>query len=207
MTGTDDKPRRPWPLILLLLSFGLPAVIAWTLFFAGWTPPTTGNYGELLDPPRALEPNGLAPASTTPRHMERDFRGKWTILIATRGACDEDCEARLRETRQVRLALAQNADRARRVLLLPEGSDDLDEALLDRHGDLHVYRAADVDWAWPESAPDDPQVSVVDTRGYQMLWYPEPLDASGLLDDLKHLLRLSNVDIERLDGLQDSNGQ
>ena len=48
------RPARPTPLLLLIAIFSLPVLIAYALYFSGWRPETGGNYGELVQPPRAL---------------------------------------------------------------------------------------------------------------------------------------------------------
>ncbi len=196
MTDTTARKRGRWPLILVLAIFFVPAGIAWTLFFTGWVPDSTGNHGELIDP-HQLQPV-LVDADGQPVQASR-FRGKWTILILQAGPCDAACESDLVDTRQVRLALAQNADRTQRVLVLPEGAPLPD--VMDAHQDLIVYWATDP--VLPADADSPGAVSLVDSRGYRMMRYSEPLDAGGLLADVKHLIRLSNIDLERLHGLSE----
>ncbi len=203
MIDRQQRNRSRWKLVLVLAVFFVPAGIAWTLFFAGWTPASTGNHGDLVQPPHQLQPV-LVDAAGNPVPVS-SLRGKWTLLMQEQGDCNAACNERLQETRQVRLALAQRTDRTQRVLVLPEGMDGPGPAELRQHPDLRVYwRTGEL---LPEDAPGAPgaerTVSVLDTRGYRMMLYPEPLDARGLLEDLKHLIRLSNIDLERLQGLSD----
>lgn len=205
MTPTDSQTRRGRRALLLVVAlFLVPAAIAWTLFFSGWRPATTSNHGELLEPPVQLEvPAMTRVAGPASEDGPPDLRGKWTMLMTLQGRCDSDCSQRLRETRQIRRALAQNTDRAQRVLVVAEGNQPPDESLLERHRDLYVVTTDGTGWTRPPETAGPVSLSLVDTRGYQMMRYHEPFEASGMLDDLRHLLRLSNVDIERLDGLSD----
>lgn len=201
MTGAERR-RIPWALILLLASFLVPAAVAWTLFFSGWTPPGTGNHGDLVQPPHHLE-GELRTVAGEPV-TNSDLRGHWTMLVLSDGPCAETCAERLDQTRRVRLALAQNADRVRRVLVLPPEAPLPADTLLEAHGDLTIYHGRGLLPEDTGAASDNGlHVSVLDTRAYRMMAYPEPLDAGGLLQDLKHLLRLSNVDLERLQGLSE----
>lgn len=199
---TDEKAqlrRGRRTLLVVLAIFLLPAAVAWTLFFGGWRPPATSNHGELLDPPVRVEPptlTGVAGADGVP-----DFRGQWTMLITVVGPCEEVCQDRIQETRQIRRALAQNIDRAQRVLVVGDEEYAPSDAFLERHPDLHVV-VGETAWARPSDAPDV-ALSLVDSRGFRMMDYGEPFSPPGMLEDMKHLLRLSNVDIERLDGLSD----
>ncbi|MCK8516920.1 hypothetical protein M0534_11375 [Methylonatrum kenyense] len=199
MTETGKRPA-PWPLILLFASFLVPAAIAWTMFFTGWHPSGTANHGDLIQPPHHLE-GELRDIDGAAVDRNR-FRGRWTILMVHDGACAEACIERLRETRQVRLALAQNADRVRRVLVLPAGAEPPENAVLEDNQDLRVVFGEN---PIPDAAHggNGMSLSLMDTRAYRMMAYPEPLDAGGLLQDLKKLLRLSNIDLERLQGLSE----
>ncbi|MEX0730300.1 MAG: hypothetical protein WED00_13830 [Aquisalimonadaceae bacterium] len=203
--STSKRKGPPWPLILLLAAFLVPATIAWTLFFSGWQPTDTANHGELLVPPQRIEGRLL---TDTGIPVDADIlRGKWTILIVSHGACEADCLERLVQTRQARLALAQHTDRTRRVLLMPEGVPGLNGRDLDAHPDLTVYRGDSAmlpSMRLPADAPV--HVSLIDTGAYRMMVYPEPLDSGGLLQDMKRLLRLSNVDLERLQGVTEEDG-
>lgn len=202
---TTPKPKGlPWPLILLAASFLVPAVIAWSLFFSGWRPGDTTNHGTIVQPPQRLE--GALLTETGAAEDPDVLRGKWTILIVSGGDCARTCEERLLETRQTRLALAQHADRVHRVLLLPPGATPLSETQADAHPDLTVYRRGG------HMLPDDAipgegavHVSLLDTGGYRMLAYPEPLDAQGLLADMKKVLKISNLDLERLQSISEDN--
>ncbi len=193
------KPRLA--MIVLLASFFVPASIAWTLFFAGWTPGSTGNHGALVEPPHQLD-GELVDARGDPVPASV-LRGRWSMLLVNQGPCGDTCRARLADLGQVRLALAQNMDRAQIVLLLPEGTP-LPDDLAGEHAHLQVH------WMRDGILPaDDPEAdaeistSLVDTRGYRMMRYEEPLDAYGMLQDIKRLLRLSNIDLERLQGLSE----
>ncbi|WP_290648730.1 hypothetical protein [Aquisalimonas sp.] len=201
MTQRDEQTRRGRRMLLLLLAvFVVPAAVAWTLFFSGWRPATTSNHGELLDTPTRLNPPELRQMVGPGDDNALDFRGKWTMLMVSRGPCEDACVERLRATRQIRLALAQHTDRAQRVLVLPEGVDPPPEAVLARHRDLYVV-AGPTDWVG--NGNEALSLSLADTRGYRMMRYSDPFEPSGMLADMKHLLRLSNIDIERLDGLSE----
>lgn len=189
-------------LILVLVCFFGPASIAWTLFFSGWIPGSTSNHGTLLDPPQRL----AAPLLDEEGEAVPDsvLRGRWSMLVVTAGACDDACLDRLSALRQVRLALAQNMDRARVVLVMPEGTEAPPEVMETDDDVIAVYWADEP--VLPENDPARDaalSVSLVDTRGYRMMRYGDPFAPSGVLADLKKLLRISNLDLERLQGLSE----
>jgi len=198
-----QNPKRqgtPWAMILLFAMFLVPTGIAWTLFFTGWRPATTANHGELVTPPHRLQ-GELQSANGESMAME-ELRGRWTILIRSLGPCEAECLERVQQTSQVRQALAQNRDRVQRVLVLPMDAPLPNGEIGSAHADLQIYRSDDPLLPEDSAQRDMPlHVSLQDTRGYRMLSYAEPLDAGGMLQDMKKLLKISNIDIERLQGL------
>lgn len=203
MTPDDHRTRRGRRLLLLLMVlFLIPPAIAWTLYFSGWRPATTSNHGELLDPPVRLDVPELSLVAG-PDAAAPDLRGEWTLLMTLNGTCGETCMERLRQTRQIRLALAEDARRLQRVLVVPEeGTAPTDRQLLAQE-DLHVVTSRSLEWTRTPRDDEALSMSLVDTRGFQMMRYAQPVNPSGMLEDLRHLLRLSNSELETLDGLSD----
>jgi hypothetical protein len=132
-----------------------------------------------------------------------DLRGEWTLLMTLNGTCRETCMERLRQTRQVRLALADDARRLQRVLVVPEGGTPPTDRQLLAQEDLHVVTTPSLEWTRTRRDDESLSISPVDSRGFQMMRYAQPVNPSGLLEDLRHLLRLSNSELETLDGLSD----
>jgi hypothetical protein len=195
------RPRSIWngrlALLLLLACFFVPAAVAWTLFFTGWTPSSTGNHGELIQPPQRLD-IALVDASGRPP-ADGVFRGRWSIVLTAEHGCGPDCERMLDELLRVRVALAQHADRTRIMLVLPTGAQPpaLPDAALERALSIYWHAVPEA----PAEASRGSSIELIDTRGFAMMRYPQPFVASGLLADLKKLLRISNIDLERLQGL------
>ena len=81
---------------------------------------------------------------------------------------------------------------------VPEDREPPGARQLLGHADLYVVRAPDLEWTRTRRDREAVSVSLVDTRGFQMMRYQTPLDASGMLSDLRHLMRLSNEELEEL---------
>ena len=197
--NTDARTRSGRRKLLLILGlFLVPPVIAWTLYFSGWRPASTGNHGQLVDPPVQLEVPSLDVVASPRDAGAPDLRGEWTLLLTLNSPCGEPCLEQLHATRQVRTALAEDARRLQRVLVVPEDREPPGARQLLGHADLYVVRAPDLEWTRPRRDREAVSVSLVDTRGFQMMRYQTPLDASGMLSDLRHLMRLSNEELEEL---------
>ena len=93
----DSRPAarraRRW-LLLLIAVFSLPVLIAYALYFSGWRPETSGNYGELVQPPRALPEIVLQTLDGQALRVS-ELRGKWTLLMFGAAECPRPCEAAL----------------------------------------------------------------------------------------------------------------
>ncbi|MEK7262425.1 MAG: cytochrome oxidase assembly protein, partial [Pseudomonadota bacterium] len=76
--ATTRRARRR--LLLLIAIFSLPVLIAYALYFSGWRPETSGNYGELVQPPRALPELVLQTLDGRALRVS-ELRGKWTLLM------------------------------------------------------------------------------------------------------------------------------
>ncbi len=190
-----DQWRTRLKLIGLALVFVGPVVAAWVLLMIGWRPAGQVNYGSLVEPPVPVQAAGLTlngePVS------ERFFRGRWTMLISIGAACGEECLQVLDQTGRVHVALNQNMDRVRRVLVLAEGQRPPEE--------LHAFEFvnAPVSTLREWNGHDPVSIQLVDPDGLRMMSYGYPLEARGLLKDFERLLRLSRRAVERYRAMLD----
>lgn len=185
-------------LIALILVFVGPLALAIVLFaFRDRLPiPGPRTVGELIVPAVPvpdLHPRSLAAAPLT----ESIPRGRWTLAYLTAGGCDLQCEANLFKMRQVRLLVGRDRDRVDRLLLItgPTRPGGLDE-IIKRYPKLPIgeLNAADQHALVQVLSAELPDhVFIVDPLGNAMMRYPTDVTAKGLLKDLKHLLKVSQI--------------
>ncbi len=185
--------RSRWVLLAILALCVAPVVASYLAYYLV-KPDGRTNYGELLDPPRAVE--GLVVREVNDAQATFDaLRGKWVLLTVGTQGCDEACAARLYSIRQVRLTTGKERDRVHRVLLL-SGNGEPAASLLAEHEGLRVWRA-DADLArWlPPAQGGMPQdhIFVIDPLGNVMLRFPRSADPSRMKKDIARLLRASRV--------------
>ncbi|KAB7624439.1 hypothetical protein [Alkalilimnicola sp. S0819] len=187
-----NKPKSAsgsrWVVVALLLIFFAPVLTAIFLVQSGWSPASHTNRGELIAPPQQLQPGTLNPVGEDGDGQA--LRGTWTLLQLWPTACDGDCQALMDELGRVHLALNKDMDRVTRALILPDGVPMPE--LADAVRGFSVAAGTLEEWGAGAGG-----VQLLDPRGYRMMRYPLPLDASGLLNDLEHLLRLSDEEQER----------
>jgi cytochrome oxidase Cu insertion factor (SCO1/SenC/PrrC family) len=176
--------------------FVLPLAIAFfTYYGTAWRPAGHVNHGTLISPARPLPAVALpqvslgAPAATP-------WRGKWSLVYVGDGACDSACRQALYLMRQTRLALNTDMTRIARVFLV-SGGCCAGEFLAREHAGLIVLDASTADGQvllreFPASERAH-TLFIVDPLGNLMMRYDARENPRGLLEDLKKLLRLSQI--------------
>lgn len=191
--ASDPRPSRA-KLVYIFLLFFLPTVASIVLMQLGWRPAGTVNHGELVQPVEEIARLPLSDADGKPVG-DAPFRGHWSVLVSSDAECGDPCLQTLSQVGHVHVALNKDMDRLRVGLVLPPEVEapDLPERVM-------VLRAPPAQLAaWAAGAGGDGKlgVHIVDYQGLRMMVYPTPLDASGMLKDIRRLLRLSEEDVER----------
>jgi hypothetical protein len=189
------RNRNLRTLALLAGLFLLPLLFAFfTYYGTDWRPARHVNHGALIEPPRSLPPVTLPKVlrgeAATPLH------GSWALVYVGSGSCDASCRAALYLMRQTRLALNTDMTRVTRVFLV-SGECCASEFLAREHPGLTVLDASAESAAallreFP-AAERAHTVFVVDPLGNLMMSYDARQNPHGLLEDLKKLLRLSQI--------------
>ncbi len=189
-------------LVLLFIVFALPVVIAYALYFSGWRPEGSGNYGQLVQPPRPLPDLTLTTLDSSTIRLEA-LRGKWSLVIFAAAECLKPCEANLDKMQRVVLAQGENAERVRPVFVVTDARarDWLHYAIKDYPGTLVLtgpppaVRALSAHFALaPGAAPEGlNRLYLVDPIGNFMMSWPADADANRVRKDLARLLRVSQV--------------
>ena len=199
----DAATRRARRRLLLLVAiFSLPVLIAYALYFSGWRPETGGNYGELVQPPRALPELALQTLDGKALRVS-ELRGKWTLFMFAAAECLTPCAATLDKIHRVILAQGKEAARVRAAFVVTDlrARDWLQYAIKDYPGTLVLTGSADTMrmltsyFTLSQGAPlNDPnRIYVVDPLGNLMMSYPAEADANRMRKDLARLLRVSQV--------------
>lgn len=188
--------------IALALLFITPMLAAWWFYTnsGNWRPGHTTNHGTLVVPPRPLDlTQPLFAANGNPFPAEY-LRGKWTLIYIGGSSCTVPCTDNLYKIRQVRLAQGENMGRVQRLFLfsdrdnlLPAALDDypkMDVAILPRQAGKTFLSQFAVDNTEPSKAE---KIYVVDPLGNLMMYYYPDAVPSGILKDLRRLLKVSSI--------------
>lgn len=143
----------------------------------------TTNNGAFVDPPLNIEDLGLVTESGVPISAGEE----WRLLISAGGHCDAQCEHALLQTRQLHILLNKEASRVRRALV-SDGSLAATVYLADYPKAEHLI-------ARPPAAESKLErgIYIVDPLGNLVFYYRLEDAGKPVLDDLKKLLKLSQI--------------
>ena len=182
-----NAPRRQGRLqliLLLALTIG-PMVLATCMYqFRFWVPEGRNYSGELIG-------NGQ---SRTDLGVQGDNVDTWQILVTAPAACTDDCKQLVYLARQIQIGLGREASRATHGLALGQPVDAAyetelarDYPRLGRYGlDTQAYRSA-------TKTGNEPQLWLIDPHGNLVLRYDAATKGKAILNDLRLLLKLSNI--------------
>jgi hypothetical protein len=178
--------------MLAIAALCLAPFIAALIAYYWWQPQGAMNYGELI-PARPLIDPPL-------RHLDQrafrlsELRGKWILLQLDQGGCPGDCQTKLYNMRQVRLAQGREMDRVERVWLIQDEAP-LQTQLMREYDGTRMLRAAGspliAEFAPAGSARD--HIYVIDPLGNLMLRFPRNADPRKMHKDLARLLKVSRI--------------
>jgi len=199
MTNNVNTTKARIGLIAVVLLFILSPILAWMFYTgvigAGYQADAGKNYGELIHPARPLENIQLLDANDRPVGRE-SFLGLWTMLLFADAACDDACLQNIYNMRQIHQALGKDSYRAQYFVVTAGTTVQADivekyprtpflrvvaasEPMLDR---FPAYNEAGI-------ASISGRVYLVDPQANLMMQYPPVADPSGILKDLRQLLK------------------
>jgi len=186
-----DRHRSRRTLIVLAIVCAAPVVASYVAYY--WLKPAGRlNYGELLEALPASEIAGTQ-VDGAPFRLSA-YRGKWVLLSADEGACEDPCRRKLYATRQARTIQGREQERVVRVWLQRSEAPPPAAALLSQHPGLVAARIDPARWPVLQGAGDTVQnIFMIDPLGNLILRYPADPDIKRMAKDLERLLRASRI--------------
>lgn len=197
-TPAQVRRGRRTALLLFAVGFG-PMILATVMYYTGWLNPAGHtNEGVLIKPVVPVQELQLMGADGQPladRFGPDAADPQWQMIVVA-GACGEGCEQLLFRTRQVNIALGKNAPRVSRAAYLESVPATLESRWSSDYGRMErLQPLPETSPAWPEGVGPEqaPGILVVDPMGNVMMRYDSRHTGKQMLEDLKHLLKLSQV--------------
>lgn len=182
-TGKSKKA-----LILLLIAFILPVILAKFALEQEWFNKASTNKGTLLSP--------IIDASA----LLEENKKSWRLLYVVPQTCDASCKNAIYSIQQIDMALGKESDRAHATLIMTEVSDKSAISHLQTKVNTEVLNIGkeNVNKVFNSSLQDG--IFLVDTLNNAMMhyWLLEDKDAAvmqsrDILSDLKKMLKLSRI--------------
>ncbi|QJD59747.1 hypothetical protein HG264_12940 [Pseudomonas sp. gcc21] len=192
-TELNNKPRGQLKLLAIISVVALPIVAAWVMAkFDIGIPDTQKNKSDLVEPVvtaedwnMQLEPVG--------------YGAPWRLVVTSADECTETCMSLVHEARQINVALGREAGRVTHVLASAQPQPAALSERLQSDFPRLEYSTLSTDAyirslnEHPQSWRQGPQLWVIDPLGRIVLHQDPDEPGKQLLDDLKHLLKVSKV--------------
>ena len=175
-------------LILLMLT---PVVASVILHNIKFRPESTVNYGELLEV-KAIHGQAHEIENNT-IFREKQLHGKWSFIMIDSGHCEEYCQKKLYQMRQIRLTQNTEKDRINRIWIIDDQAMPTQEIKNEFKGTVLLTINDDqfLD-QFPAASSKRDHIYLVDPMGNLMMRYPRDANPSKMANDIKLLLKLSH---------------
>jgi len=187
--------RGNWMLFLVIAVCAAPVILSYLTYYV-IKPERRNNYGALIDPRQHPIPDLRSASLEGKPATLNDFHGKWILLQADAGACDQRCTDKLYYQRQLRLTQGKERDRIERVWLVTDDAP-LSTALMKEYDGTRILRVDPKKLAaWlpvdAGTAVED-HLFVIDPLGNLMMRFPKNPDYNKVKKDITKLLKASGI--------------
>lgn len=197
---SPEQVRRGRRMALLLFAVGFgPMILATVLYYTGWMNPTDqSNHGELVQPPAQLSElrlQGADGSELADRFGPQLKDPEWMLMVVAEN-CRATCEELLYQVRQVNIALGKNAARVNRSAWFGNINANLTARLDNEYSSMEKLGIADgTEPSWPAGVDPsrEPRILLVDPFGNIIMHYGSEHTGKQMLNDLKHLLKISQI--------------
>jgi hypothetical protein len=183
------NPRRGRLQLLLILAASLgPILLASAMYkWQFWVPESRSYHGELLPSGQTRSELGvLAPAAQA--------ETRWQLLITAPEECAADCQQLVYLARQIQIGLGRESSRATHSLASGAPlSEAYQSQLHSEYPQLGRFSLDPQRYAQLQKGNKAVQLWIIDPHGNLVLRYDAKADGKSVLNDLRLLLKLSNI--------------
>ncbi len=179
-----QRRRGRWQLVLILLVVIGPMILATSMYkLQFWVPEGRSYHGELIG-------NGQSRAELGVQADE----DRWQMLVTAPQDCSVDCQQLVYLARQIQVGLGRDASRASHALAVAQPlSVDYEAKLKREYPQLQRYSLDLSTYSKNVQGKGTAQLWIIDPHGNLVLRYDPAVKGKDLLNDLRHLLKLSNI--------------
>jgi cytochrome oxidase Cu insertion factor (SCO1/SenC/PrrC family) len=193
------KKRNPYTVWFVVLSFIAPVALAYIMFFFVDVKSFV-NHGEILNPIIHISSFELKDENDE-IIPEQELTYKWRIISFVGKDCNNQCEKRLYDTRQMHTSLGKDQHRLIRMFVhLQPAGEPLSKLISETHpnviqvkGDKDVILNALGDNVRNNAGITNNEVYIMDPMGNVMMRFTQDQPNKEFLYDLKKLLKASQI--------------
>lgn len=170
-------------ILIVLLTVG-PMVLATVMYqYKFWVPESRSYHGELIG-------NGQSRAALGVQADEQ----RWQLLVTAPQGCTGDCQQLVYLARQIQIGLGRDASRATHALAVAQPVDpEYGTRLQQQYPQLLRYSLDLPAYTRGAEGNGAAQLWIIDPHGNLVLRYNPQVKGKDVLNDLRHLLKLSNI--------------
>jgi len=184
--------------LALIAVFLSPFIGGWLALYVFDVKPSSGNYGTLVTPAKRL--NWPVLETLDGESYASGFGRKWTLLLFAGDACNELCRNNLFYMRQLRTLLGRDTLRLQNVLISSGQLSETTRIYLRDFPNLKVVENYSDDRLYSQFYLEGygevgslPKMYLVDPDQNLMMHYPAENDQDRMLEDVKKLMKLSQI--------------
>lgn len=184
--ASPSRRRRGRLQLIMLLAVVIgPMILASAMYqWRFWVPETRSYHGELIGNGQTRADLGVSGAQEV----------RWQLLVTVPGTCDADCKQLVFLARQIHIGLNRDTARASHALASTQPlADDYDALLRREFPQLTRYRLEPQAYAETAGKVEGAQLWIVDPHGNLVLRYDSRSKGKAILNDLRHLLKISQI--------------
>ncbi|WP_425913658.1 hypothetical protein [Pseudomonas sp. GWSMS-1] len=181
----SQRRRGRLQLILILAVVIGPMILATAMYqWRFWVPETRSYHGELIGTGQTRADLGVVGADEP----------RWQLLVTVPDVCDTACKELVFLARQVHIGLSRDVARAAHGLATAQPlPDDYDAQLRREYPQLARYQLELQAYDKASGKGEGAYLWIVDPRGNLVLRYDASSKGKAILDDLRHLLKISQI--------------
>jgi len=184
--------------LALITVFLSPFIGGWLALYVFDVKPSSGNYGTLVLPVKRLSWPVLE--TVDGKRYEDGFGRKWTLLLFAGDTCNELCRNNLFYMRQLRTLLGRDTLRLQNVLISSATLSETTRIYLQDFPNLKVIENNSDDGLYSQfflegygEVGSSPKMYLVDPDQNLMMHYPAESEQDRVLEDVKKLMKLSQI--------------
>lgn len=201
MQANNKNYVKYWILLALAILFLGPVITALSFYESGnkWISSRV-NYGTLIQPPINIQELKVGKTDGEPI-KNKQLLGKWLMLYVEPAQCQQNCDNVLYKMQQVRLALGKDRERVQRIAAVfpNEKNYSLAEAIANKYQGtelIHIDKTQFEKYLKQQTTTSfntTGEIFIVDPLGNIMMRYRASEKPDGIYNDLRRLLKVSNI--------------